>query len=79
MRLPMLSLFLIAALFAEIHAASAQSPTSYPWCAKYYENWTLGSISCYYTSYEQCMTTMSGVGGACFKSPYYHGAPPNCS
>jgi hypothetical protein len=38
MRLPILSLFLIAAaLLGEIPAASAQSATSYPWCAKYYK------------------------------------------
>ena len=37
MRLPILWLFLIAAaLFGEIRAASAQSPTSYPWCARYF-------------------------------------------
>jgi hypothetical protein len=53
MRLPILSLFLIAAaLLGEIQAASAQSPTTYPWCAKYYESWMFGTISCYYTSYE---------------------------
>ena len=62
MRLPILSLFLIAAaLLGTIQAVSAQSPTSYPWCAKYYESWQFGTISCYYTSYEQCRTTMSGI------------------
>jgi Protein of unknown function (DUF3551) len=71
MRLPILSLFLIAAaLLGEIPAASAQSATSYPWCAKYYKE---GSpTSCYYTSYQQCKTTLSGIGGYCFESPYYH-------
>jgi hypothetical protein len=49
MRLPILSLLLIfAALLGEMQAASAQSPTSYPWCAKYYEAWEFGTISCYY-------------------------------
>ena len=48
MRLPILSLLLIsAALLGEMQAASAQSPTSYPWCAKYYEAWEFGTISCY--------------------------------
>jgi hypothetical protein len=77
MRLPILSLFLIAAaLLGAIQAASAQSPTSYPWCAKYYDSWMFGVTSCYYTSYQQCMTTLSGIGGGCIRSPYYHGAPP---
>jgi hypothetical protein len=71
MRLPMLSLFLIAAaLLGEIRAASAQSPTSYPWCAKYYKEGA--PTSCYFASYQQCRTTLSGIGGYCFESPYYH-------
>ena len=71
MRLPILSLFLTtAALLGEIPAASAQSATSYPWCARYYKE---GSpTSCYFTSYGQCKTTLSGIGGYCFESPYYH-------
>jgi hypothetical protein len=62
MRLPIVSLFLTAAaLLGEIPAASTQSATSYPWCAKYYKE---GSpTSCYYTSYQQCKTTLSGIGG----------------
>jgi hypothetical protein len=31
-----------------------------------------GAMSCYYTSWEQCRTTMSGIGGNCVESPYYH-------
>ncbi len=72
MRLPILWLFPIAAALGEIQAASAQSPTSYPWCSKSPKG---GSISCYYTSYEQCRTTQSGIGGICIQSPYYHAAP----
>jgi Protein of unknown function (DUF3551) len=75
MRLSILSLFLIAAaLLGEFQAASAQSPTSYPWCSRYFKRGG-GGTSCYYTSYEQCMTTVSGIGGYCYQSPYYH-APP---
>ena len=37
MRLSLLSLFLIAAaLLGELQAASAQSPTTYPWCSRYF-------------------------------------------
>jgi Protein of unknown function (DUF3551) len=72
MHSPILLLFLIAAaLLGEIQTASAQSPTSYPWCAKY-PTGQVGAMSCYYTSYQQCMTTLSGIGGYCFESPYYH-------
>jgi hypothetical protein len=70
MRLPILSLFLIVgALLGEIQAAASQSPYSYPWCSKQRESW---ATSCYFTSYQQCMTTISGIGGYCYQSPYYH-------
>jgi hypothetical protein len=73
MRLPILLLFLIsAALLGEMQAASAQSPTSYPWCSRSLRG---GSFSCRYTSWEQCRTTQSGIGGVCMRSPYYRGAP----
>jgi len=65
---------LIAATqLGEIPTASAQSPTSYPWCARYYKEGA--PTSCYFTSYQQCMASVSGVGGVCFESPYYHAAP----
>jgi hypothetical protein len=66
-----LRLVLAAALFGEIHAALAQSPTSYPWCSKSPKG---GSLSCQYISYEQCRTT-AGLGGVCLQSPYYQGMP----
>jgi Protein of unknown function (DUF3551) len=49
--------------------AAAQSPYSYPWCLR----GAKGSTSCYYNSYRECMTTLSGRGGWCSRSPYYHG------
>jgi hypothetical protein len=72
MRLPILSILLItAALAADVVPAAAQSPTSYPWCARS-AKMDSGGTSCYLTSYRQCMTTLSGLGGYCFESPYYH-------
>jgi Protein of unknown function (DUF3551) len=77
MRLPILVLFVIAAaLLGEIQVSSAQSPTSYPWCARIFKK-DGGATSCYFTSYQQCMTTLSGIGGFCYESPYYHPAPAN--
>jgi hypothetical protein len=32
-----------------------------------------GSLSCYFNSYEQCMTTKSGLGGHCIRSTYCRG------
>jgi len=77
MRLPTLSLLLISAvLLGEMHAASAQSPTSYPWCSRGGDgdNYNI----CYFTSKEQCQATTSGVAAFCFANPYYR-PPPQAS
>jgi hypothetical protein len=31
------------------------------------------ATSCYFTSYQQCRTTVSGVGGFCYQNPGFHG------
>src|SRR2546428_12570423 len=75
MRTPIIALFVIAAaLLSETRGSNAQSPYSYPWCAIYPgdSNGPGGAMSCYYASWEQCRTTMSGIGGLCVASPYYH-------
>ena len=68
-------LFVVAAaLVSETQVSKAQSPYSYPWCAIYLGgSGSPGAMSCYYTSWEQCWTTMLGIGGNCVASPYYHG------
>ena len=73
MRSQVFSLVLIsAALMGSTDLASAQSPYSYPWCSKQSAGIEGDTTSCYFTSYQQCMTTISGIGGLCFESPYYH-------
>ncbi len=74
-RKPIMVLFVVAAaLLGETQISNAQSPYSYPWCAIYFSggNFGGGARSCYYTSWEQCRTTMLGIGGNCVQSPYYH-------
>ena len=66
MRLPILAtLFIAATLFGENRAASAQS---YPWCAKYDNK---GTPSCYFDTREQCMESISGIGGLCVQNLEY--------
>ena len=78
MRLVTASLFLIVAmLLGGMQAASAQPPTSDQWCARHFGNWMVGPMSCYFTSYQQCRTTLSGTGGVCFQSPYSYQPPPD--
>ena len=70
-RMPIIVLLVIAAaLLGETQIGSAQSAYSYPWCA-ISGGKDAGSMTCYYTSWQQCMTTQ-GIGGNCIESPYYH-------
>jgi hypothetical protein len=74
MRLLILSLVLAnAALTSAADVASAQSPTSYPWCSRSPDR--TSNINCYFTSKEQCMRTTSGIGVFCLPSPYYRQSP----
>ncbi len=77
MRTPIIALFVItAALLGETQTSNAQSPYSYPWCAIYGDSdGPGGAMSCYYTSWEQCRTTMFSIGGNCVASPYYRAQP----
>ena len=63
------------ALFVAVAGAAptslAQTAYDYPWCA--IRSGRTGGQSCYYRSYEQCMATISGIGGTCVRSPYYRG------
>ena len=51
----------------------AQSTYEYPICSVYSDK--SGATSCYYQTYEQCMATVSGIGGHCYQNPAYRGPP----
>jgi uncharacterized protein DUF3551 len=66
MRIPAFALALAtAAAFAPRPAAAAYN---LPWCAQYYDRSAVRS--CAFFTYEQCRTTMSGIGGFCFRNPF---------
>jgi hypothetical protein len=76
-RKPIIVLFLIAAaLLGETQIGNAQSPYSYRWCSI-----SSGGVaggggrSCYYETLQQCMATLSGIGGNCVERPYYRAQP----
>ena len=66
---------IVSVLLAAGNASYAQSAYDYPWCAVYSGRAAGGAMSCYYTSFGQCMQTMSGIGGYCMRSPYYGQGP----
>jgi hypothetical protein len=65
------SVIVAAVLIAATSASQAQTAYDYPWCALRGDR--SGGQSCYFTSYRQCMQTLSGIGGTCIPSPYYRG------
>jgi hypothetical protein len=67
---------ILAALVALIVAGGAEraSAAEYPWCAELKDR-DGSSTNCGFTSFGQCMATVSGVGGFCRENPlYYAGA-----
>ena len=55
---------IVAALGLAAHATPAQA-TEYPWCARY-DTW---SNNCGFTTFGQCLATISGAGGICERNP----------
>jgi hypothetical protein len=75
MRMLTIALVVVAgSLLGETQPSNAQSAYSYPWCSL---GGSRGSNarSCYFTSWDQCRATISGRGGNCVESPYYHARP----
>jgi hypothetical protein len=68
-------LVLSAAAAAAMMVAGAAAPAraqelgQYPWCSQYQSPST--ARSCSYTTHSQCMQTVSGIGGYCFRNPDY--------
>lgn len=67
MRSHLCSLAAVAAVIGLSSQAAAQGP---PWCAAYRN----GSTNCGFYTYDQCMASVSGIGGYCNRN-YIDGAP----
>ncbi len=65
-----LGLFATAAMSATPAAAQ-----NYPWCALYSGGSVGGGRNCGFTTFEQCMATVSGIGGSCFQNTQYQPPP----
>jgi hypothetical protein len=66
-------LFMLALAIAAIAAGSSvQAESNYPWCAYYSGGDNGGGTNCGFTTFEQCMATVSGIGGFCQNNDWYH-------
>jgi hypothetical protein len=53
-------------------AAGPAQAQNYPWCARY-GGGRGGAQNCGFVSFEQCMATVTGIGGYCARNPQYFG------
>ena len=72
MRLSLIVLGIFAGSAALGSSASAQN---YPWCAIYGGADIGGASNCGFTTFEQCMVTLSGMGGFCARNTQYMPSP----
>src|SRR3954467_12481588 len=68
MEIKMRSVLAISALLVAMNAAPAAA-RDYPWCARTSANGFNGD--CSFTSYRQCMATVSGQAGECLQNPRF--------
>jgi hypothetical protein len=61
--------FAIGVAIVAASPAAAQEP--YAWCAQYRP--PLDATNCGFVSYQQCMATITGIGGICYRNPAYPG------
>jgi hypothetical protein len=70
MRLLLFIVGICVGILAIEHRAEAQN---YPWCA-YYDG-SFGGTNCGFTTFQQCLDTVSGIGGFCERNTLYQPPP----
>jgi Protein of unknown function (DUF3551) len=68
------TVFAVVALTAVmmIQPRSTDAAPYWPWCSQYGPD--SFARACAFSSYEQCIETVRGIGGYCYANPY--GPPP---
>jgi len=74
-----ISLFGAACLLALLPLVGGTQPSAatviYPWCA-HYGGRLGGAPNCGFTTFAQCLATVSGTQGTCEMNPWYALPPP---
>jgi Protein of unknown function (DUF3551) len=67
--MPKIFLVLAGLLQVLLLSAGSVDAQTYPWCAQYTgENC---STNCGFSTRQQCMSTVSGIGGYCYENPQF--------
>jgi hypothetical protein len=61
-----ISAFVVLGLVTAAMPRPAAAAYNYPWCAQYYDR--SGIFACSFATREQCMATISGIGGNCIQN-----------
>jgi hypothetical protein len=56
--------------------ANALPYDPYPWCAEYSGGRGGGGTNCGFSTWNQCMATVSGIGGFCVRNQFYNPGRP---
>ena len=65
----------LAAVLAQTSADAYEMPYDpYPWCAVYGSDMG-GASNCGFSTWQQCMATVSGIGGSCEPNQFYNPHP----
>ena len=69
-----MTLCAVAALVALAGARPATAYAWHPWCAQYADR--SGNTDCLFNTFQQCLATVSGIGGSCVQNWYPAPAAP---
>ena len=71
-----LSLFILLVLAGGVWVEKPAEARDYPWCAYYnFGKDGGGATNCGWATFEQCLATVSGIGGSCGPNPMYQPSP----
>jgi hypothetical protein len=68
-----LLLFVLGLCVGIVGVAKRAEAQNYPWCAQY--SGGDGGMNCGFTTFQQCLATISGIGGFCVQNNTYQPQP----
>lgn len=69
-----ISLLAFGVCFGTVAMAAPAQAQNYPWCAQYAGGSMGGATNCGFSTYDQCLDTVRGIGGFCQVNTQYQ--PP---
>jgi hypothetical protein len=70
-----LLLFILGICIYLIGVGNRAEAQNYPWCAYYGGDADGGGTNCGFTTFQQCLETVSGIGGFCQRNNLYQPPP----